>query len=108
MPQPPRLIKLALLSFASWAFTLAFYFVGIVVTAASLQHAQASTAEVAVIILVVAELLAACLSIAFVFSRSRGHFQAAAMRFFWVAVFVLLQLGTCALAAFASLLALNR
>jgi hypothetical protein len=107
MSQPTTPIKLALLSCASWACTLLLYLAGIMVTAASLQRAQTSTASTAALVLIAAEVLVACISIAFVLLRSRGTLQAAT-RFGWVAAFAVLQLGTCAVAVLATLLALNR
>ena len=101
------IVRMALLSFAAWACTLLFYFFDIAIAAAILQRAPTSTVSAAVVILVAVEVLVAALSVAFVFSRSRRYLQGAA-RFAWVALFALLQFGTCALAVFALLLALNR
>jgi hypothetical protein len=107
MPQPTAWVKLALLSFASWACTVLLYAAGIAITAASLERAQTSTAETAALALIAAEILVAGVSVAFVFFRSKSYFRAAA-HLVWAAVFALLQLGACAVAVFASLLVLNR
>lgn len=107
MPQRNAVIKLALLSFVVWAGALLIYFIGIAAVAASLQRASASTASTAVAILIAVETTIACLAVAFVSIRSRGYFGTA-MRVIWTAVFAVLQLGTVALAALASLVALNR
>ena len=101
------IVRMALLSFAAWACTLVFYFFGIAITAAALQRAPTSTVSMAVVILIAVAVLAAALAVAFVFSRSRRYLQGAA-RFVWVALFALLQFGTCAAAVLALLLALNR
>ena len=101
------IIRMALLSFAAWACTLLFYFLGIAITAAALQRAPTSTVSAAVVILVGVEILAAALAVAFVFSRSRRYLQGV-VRIAWVALFALLQFGTCAAAVLALLLVLNR
>ena len=105
--QAPTLIKLILLACATWVGSLLVYLTGIMITAASLEQVQTSTASTATLILIAVELLMACISIAFVYTRSRGYARAG-VRFVYMGVFALLQLGTCVLAIIISLLALNR
>jgi hypothetical protein len=107
MPQRQAFFRMALSSFAAWAITLLFYFVGIAAAAAGLQRAPASTASTAVVILVAVEIIIAGLAVTFVFIRSRGYFGTAA-RAIWTVIFAALQLGTGALAALVSLVVLNR
>ena len=107
MPQPITLTKLVLLACAAWACSLLLYFTGIAVTAASLEHVQTSTASTVTAILIAAEFLAACISIGFVFLRSRGY-QQAVVRFVLLVIFTLIQLSLFVLAAFLSLVVMNR
>ena len=107
MSRPAAIIRIALFSLAAWACTLLFYFFDIAIAAAILQRAPASTVSAAVIILIAVEVLVAALAVAFVFSRSRRYLEGA-VRAVWVALFALLQFGTCAAAALALLLALDR
>ncbi len=107
MPKPITLTKLVLLACAAWAGSLLLYFVGIAVTAASLEHVQTATASTVTAILIAAEFLAACISIGFVFLHSRGY-QQAVVRFVLLVIFILIQLSLFVLAAFLSLVVMNR
>jgi hypothetical protein len=107
MPQPTTLTKLVLLACAAWACTLLLYFAGIAVTAASLEQTQSATASTVTAILIAAEFLVTCISIGFIFFRSRGY-QRTGVRFILIAVFTLIQFSLFVLAAFLSLVVMNR
>jgi hypothetical protein len=107
MQKPTSLISLIWLAGGIWAGTLLIYFAAIAAAAASLERAQTSTASAAALILVAAELLMACGAIALVLRRAR-RYKRAGVRFVLMAVFALVQLGSGAAAALASLLVLNR
>jgi hypothetical protein len=101
------MLKLALLSFAVWASTFVIYLFGIFITAAVLESARTSTAEIAVPVLIAAEFIIAGLAITFVFVRSRGVLSGA-MRILWIGVFAVVQIGIGAVALLTTFVALNR
>jgi hypothetical protein len=108
MSQPKTVFNLIWFSFVSWLGSTLLCLLGIGVTAASVGRVPRSTVVlIATVILVAAEIIAICISIALVLFKSRSYFQPI-MRFIWTGAFTLLQLGTGALLLISSLLALNR
>ncbi len=107
MPKPISLIKLILLAGGVWVGMLLVYAAGIALAAASLERAQTTTASTIAMMLIAAELLIACGSIAFVSSRARGYARAG-VRFIMLVVFALIQLSSSVAVALDSLLVLNR
>ena len=107
MSQPKTVFNLIWFSFVSWLGSTLLCLLGIGVTAASVERVPRSTVEIATVILVAAEIIAICISIALVLFKSRSYFQPI-MRFIWTGAFTLLQLGTGAFLLISSLLALNR
>lgn len=105
--ETPSRLKTALITPAAWLVTFLFYAIGIVTVAALFADASTTTASNAAMALVVIELIVAIVAIAFVVARSRTTFQTL-IRWIWVAVYAVLQLGSCAVAGFITLLALYR
>lgn len=86
---------------------MASYLLGLALTVTVVDSLPPSVATVATFVLVAGEVLVTFLAVAGVHTRLAGVLQPAA-RWFWVVAFGLLQLGTCAIAAITTLLALNR
>lgn len=101
------LFKTALLTFTAWIATLLVYAIGLFLVAMLFEKASTSAAGNAMMGLIAVEVLVALAAIGFVFVRTRGVLQPL-MRTLWIGVYSLLQLGTCALAGFVTLLAMNR
>jgi hypothetical protein len=107
MSQPTSLLKLTLLTLAVWLLTGVVYFISLVAAAGAFARAPMSAAEIAVLVLIVGQIVLACLSVAYVFYLSGGYFSGVT-RLVWVIPFAVLQFALCAVAFLVTLLAFNR
>lgn len=99
--------KAALLTLAAWIATLLIYAIGLFLVAVLFEKASTTAAGNAVVALVAVDVLVSLAAIGFVFVRTRGVFQPL-MRVIWIVIYALVQLGSCAVAGFITLLAMNR
>ena len=98
--------KVAIYTAVTWALTFVFSSLLIVVAAVALEKASIATAETAVFLLVLVQLLAAGVGIFLVFRKTRIF--SGMKRLTWMLFFSMAQLGFWALFAVILLLVLNR
>lgn len=107
MPSKSPVLGTIWLFVYSWAACVLAYMLGIVITTALVDTLSTSIATTAAFVLVAAEIFATCAAIVWVHARSATALQPLP-RYVCVIAFAVLQLGTCAIAAITTLLALNR